>query len=129
MFSKKTWMPALLALVLVSGLEGCRTAAQFEDGEVADTKVHLVAKNESINEMDLYVVANGMPTRVGTVSGLSTRRLELEQLLFMSSDLRVVASPVGGRGAASTGPIMVSRGQTIDFTIRNSLRASTVNIH
>lgn len=119
---------AIMALVIGSGATACRTATPFEEEELIDTKVHLVVKNESINEMDIYAVASGVATRVGTVSALATKAFALDQSFYQSSGFRVDASPFGGSGRASTGTLAVSRGQTIEFTVRSTLRSSTVHI-
>jgi len=116
-------------MLAATSVQACRSGTPFDEDVVADNKVHLVVKNESINEMDIYAVADGLATRVGTVPGLATKGFSLDQSFYQASDFRVVGTPFGGNGRASTGPINVSRGQTIDFTIRTTLRASTVQIH
>ena len=120
---------AVVAFALIGSVSACRSGTSFDEDMTADNKIHLVVKNESINEMDVYAVAEGIATRVGTVSGLATKGFSIDQSFFQGSDTRVVAAPVGGNGRASTGPIVVGRGQTIDFTIRTTLRASTVSVH
>jgi hypothetical protein len=119
---------AVVALALCGAVQGCRSGSPFDEDMTTNTKVHLVVKNESINQMDVYAVADGLATRVGTVGGLATQGFALDQSFYQASDFRIVGTPFGGNGRASTGPIQVSRGQTVFFTIRNTLRASTVSI-
>jgi hypothetical protein len=119
---------ALLAISLSLGTQACRSGTPFDEENATDNSVHLIVKNESIDGMDIYAVADGLATRVGTVSGLATAGFTLNSSMYAASDFRVVGAPIGGNGRASTGSIIVSRGQTIDFTIRAALRTSTVSI-
>ncbi len=125
----KTLRLALVALTLITTSQACRSGTSFDEDMAADSKVHLIVKNESISEMDIYAVANGVATRVGSVSGLATKGFSIDQSFFQASDTRIVGAPFGGNGRASTGPILASRGQTIEFTIKTVLRTSTVNVH
>ena len=97
-------------------------------GEVAPAGgVGLRVRNNNFLDMDVYAVSAGLATRLGTVSGSSTRNFVLDPTLA-TQDLRIVATPIGGNGRASTGQVLVSPGQTIDFTIGSILRNSTVYI-
>jgi hypothetical protein len=97
-------------------------------GELAPaTSIGLQVKNQNFYDMDVYVVSQGLATRVGTVTGNSTRTFMLHPSLA-SQDLRIVATPIGGNGRASSGNISVGEGQTIEFTIGSSMRNSTVFI-
>jgi len=42
--------------------------------------------------------------------------------------LRIVATPMGGNGRASSGEVIVSPGQTIEFKIGSILRNSSVSV-
>jgi hypothetical protein len=77
--------------------------------------------------MDVYAVSDGLATRLGTVSGNGSRNFVLDASLA-SRDLRIVATPIGGNGRASTGAVTVAPGQTIDFTVGPEMRNSRVFI-
>jgi hypothetical protein len=97
-------------------------------GELAPaSSIGLQVKNQNFYDMDVYAVSEGVATRVGTVTGNSTRTFSLHPSLA-SQDLRIVASPIGGNGRASSGTLTAGAGQTIEFTIGSSLRNSTVFI-
>ena len=97
-------------------------------GEVAPTSaVGLRVRNNNFLDMDIYAVSAGLATRLGTVTGNSSRNFVLDPSLA-TPDLRIVATPIGGNGRASTGQVLVSPGQTIDFTIGAVLQNSTVFI-
>ena len=90
--------------------------------------VGLVVQNQNFYDMDLYVVSEGLATRVGDVGGNTTARFTLDPSFFPSSELRIIATPVGGNGRASSGPLNVGPGQTINFTIASVLRQSSATI-
>jgi len=97
-------------------------------GELAPaTSIGLQVKNQNFYDMDVYAVSQGLATRVGTVTGNSTRTFMLHPSLA-SQDLRIVATPIGGNGRASSGLVQAGEGQTIVFTIGSTLRNSSVLI-
>jgi hypothetical protein len=114
----------LLSIVTV----GCHRGGFANAPEGTRGAVGLVVQNQNFNDMDLYVVSEGLATRVGDVTGNSTARFSLDPSFFPASEIRVIATPVGGNGRASTGPLNVSAGQTIVFTIGSVLRQSTASI-
>lgn len=103
----------------------CRSASPYEVGQSSNTAV-LVVNNQNFNDVDVYAVGGGLATRIGTVPGNSSARFGLSDALYTASDFRIVATPIGGNGRASTGTINVSSGQTIEFTVAPVLRMSSV---
>lgn len=121
---------SLLALALVLapvGLTGCRGHAAPAPAPQG-SGVKLVVQNRYFGDMDVYVVSAGLATRLGTVTGGSTASYTLDPSFFPSTDLRIVATPLGGNGRASSGPVLASPGQTITFTIAPELRQSSVMV-
>lgn len=120
---------AVLAFaILLAGSMACRSGSPFELDPQSGNAVGLVVKNDNYADMDVYAVSDGLPTRIGTVSGLTTRSFWINDSFTKGTDFRIVATPIGGNGRASTGAISVAAGQTIFFTIHTTLRASTVSI-
>jgi hypothetical protein len=106
--------------------------ARTNQGEAAGTLapanvVGLRVQNNNFLDVDVYAVSQGVPTRMGTVTGNSTKSFVVDGSL-VTQDFRVLAIPIGGSGQASTGAIIVSPGQTIEFTVGSILRNSTVSI-
>lgn len=121
--------PALFAAFVLSlATAGCHRGGFANAPEGMQGAVGLVVQNQNFYDMDLYVVSQGVATRVGDVTGNSTGRFRLDPSFFPSSELRVVATPVGGNGRAFSGPLNVAPGQTIVFTIGSVLRQSTASI-
>ena len=121
--------PVLLALTIALATTAvcCRSANPYEVGREADA-VALVVKNDNFNDVDLYAVSDFLATRIGTVGGNSTARFELSPSMTSGADLRIVATPFGGNGRASSGVVLASRGQTIYFNIASILRQSTATV-
>jgi len=90
--------------------------------------VGLVVQNQNFYDMDVYVVSEGLATRIGDVGGNSSAHFTLDPSFFPSNEFRIIATPVGGNGRASSGPLSVGPGQTINFTIAPVLRQSSATI-
>jgi hypothetical protein len=114
----------LLSLVTVS----CHRGGFANAPEGTQGAVGLVVQNQNFYDMDLYVVSEGLATRIGDVTGNSTARFSLDPSFFPTNELRIIATPVGGNGRASSGPLNVAPGQTITFTIASVLRQSSATI-
>ncbi|MEP6622534.1 MAG: hypothetical protein ABJE47_24645 [bacterium] len=117
-----------LCAVLSLGATACRSGSPFDVSPEQGNAIGLVVKNDNYADMDVYAVSDGLPTRVGTVTGLSSKSFYFSDSFTKGTDFRVVATPIGGNGRASTGPIQAGAGQTIYFTINTVLRTSTVSI-
>ena len=116
-----------LLSALATGPIAC-SRTQEAAGEVAPARaIGLRVRNNNFLDMDVYAVSYGLATRLGTVTGNSSRNFVLDASLA-TQDLQIVATPIGGNGRASTGVVTVGPGQTIDFTIGSILRNSTVTI-
>jgi hypothetical protein len=97
-------------------------------GQLAPENAIVIAvHNQNFLDMDVYAVSEGLATRLGTVTGNSSRSFVVDPSMAVS-DFRIVATPIGGMGRASTGTISPSAGETVDFTIGSTLRNSTVFI-
>jgi len=114
--------------LLLTFAAGCHHGAFTNTPVGTQGAVGLVVQNQNFYDMDLYVVSEGVATRVGDVSGNTTARFTLDPSFFPSSELRIIATPVGGNGRASSGPLNVAPGQTIMFTIAPVLRQSSASI-
>lgn len=120
-------MLALFCGLLLSAAPACRSADPWAVGQQPDA-VGLTVRNNNFADVDLWAVADGLATRIGTVNGNSSAQFDLSPSLYGASDLRIVGTPIGGNGRASSGPLIVSRGQTIMFTIAPTLRTSFATV-
>jgi hypothetical protein len=117
-----------LALAAAVPLGGCHGGSKSGQVAPATAGVTVEVRNQNFADMDVYVVSEGLATRLGTATGHSTTTFGLDGSFFPSSDLRIVATPIGGNGRASSGIVQISPGQTLEFTIAPLLRASSVLI-
>jgi hypothetical protein len=116
-----------LAGLLLAAAPACRSANPYAAGQEQDA-VGLVVRNDNFADVDVYAIADGLPTRIGTVTGNSTARFDLSSSLYHATDLHIVGTPIGGNGRASSGPLQVGPGQTIMFTIAPVLRQSSASV-
>jgi hypothetical protein len=125
MYAKRVAVASLLFTLAVAACHrgGFANAPAGTQGAVG-----LVVQNQNFYDMDLYVVSEGLATRIGDVTGNATARFTLDPSFFPSQEIRVLATPVGGNGRASSGPLSVSPGQTITFTIASVLRQSSATV-
>ena len=118
----------VIASLLLTVAAACHHGGFTNTAPGTQGAVGLVVQNQNFYDMDLYVVSEGLATRIGDVTGNSTARFTLDPSFFPSSELRIIATPVGGNGRASSGPLSVGPGQTITFTIAPVLRQSSATI-
>ena len=125
---RKYLLVGLFAAASTVSTVGACSRANEAGGEIAPASaIGLHVRNDNFLDMDVYAVSDGLATRLGTVTGNSSRNFVLDASIA-NQDLRIVATPIGGNGRASTGSIAVAPGQTIDFTIGSILRNSNVFI-
>ncbi len=105
----------------------CAHSGQAAGDVIPANILNLHVANENFLDMDVYAVSHGLATRVGTVTGNTSRNFVISATLS-GQDFDIVAAPIGGNGRASTGTINPAPGQTIDFTIGSVMSHSTVSI-
>ena len=118
---------ALFAAATTVSAAACSRTAHAAGDIAPATSIGLTVTNQNFLDMDVYAVSDGLATRLGTVNGNNTRSFSLNPSLA-SRDLRIVATPIGGNGRASSGEVIVSPGQTIEFRIGSILRNSSVSV-
>jgi hypothetical protein len=89
----------------------------------------VVVQNDNFADVDVFVARDAeVLTRLGMVNGESTAKFAVDPSLFPTGTLALVARPIGGSGAARSGPLVVDAGQTVTFTISPDLRASMATV-
>jgi len=119
---------ALIVAVAAAPATAC-SRAYTESGEVSPSGsgLSLHVANDNFLDVDVFAVVDGVSTRIGTVTGSGSHDFSISPTLA-NRDLRIIATPIGGSGRASTGVLNVSRGQEIDFRVGSTLSNSTVII-
>lgn len=123
--------PLLLAtaFVMLAGT-ACRSANTAEAGEQQPESqyVTLLVTNDNFSDVEIHIMRSGLATRLGRVTSGSTRRFSLGPAIIGPSDVSFVASPVTGGGVASSGPVLVSAGQTVEFRVAPVLSQSAAYV-
>jgi hypothetical protein len=119
----------LAAAATLGSATACSRSSEYEAaGDIAPAnKIAVHVQNDNFLDVDVYAVSEGIATRLGTVTGNGSRTFVIDPSLA-AQDLRIVATPIGGNGRASTGSIVVGPGQTVDFRVGSTLRNSSVII-
>ena len=128
---KTTCWSAIILSALTLAVGACaRNAALYENSANGDVSpmadsVAVTVTNNNFDDMRVYAVTDGgMPIRLGIVTALSSGTFTARRAMFPSGTLRLVASPLAGSGVARSGPLQVSGGQSVSFTIESNLAAS-----
>lgn len=119
---------ALASLLFSFAVGGCHHGGFSNAPAGTQGAVSLNVQNQNFYDMDLYVVSEGLATRIGDVTGNSTGHFVLDPSFFPTNEIRIIATPVGGNGRASSGPLNVGPGQSINFTIGSLLRQSSATV-
>lgn len=119
----------LFALVAAASLPACRSSNAYDVADAEAGGATLVVRNDNFSDMDVYVLSSGLPSRIGTVTANASQTFALRPSMFSGADdFRVVATPIGGNGRASSGRLQVSGGQTVYFTIGARLAQSSATV-
>jgi hypothetical protein len=112
---------------MISTASACARSNELGGDIAPENGIGVTVKNNNFLDMDVYAISDGFPTRLGTVTGNSSGSYVLDPS-FGTRDLRIVATPIGGNGRASTGTVLAGAGQTIVFTIGSTLASSSVTV-
>ncbi|MDB4914190.1 MAG: hypothetical protein JWM95_1834 [Gemmatimonadetes bacterium] len=121
-------LAAFLLCMSTAAVQGCRSANSYDMDPSDQAGVILDVKNDAFLDVDVYVIADGLATRVGEVSGTSERKFMIRESVWRAGDLRFIATPIGGNGRANSGPVNVRAGSTVFFNVNNTLRNSVVSV-
>ncbi len=117
----------LTVATLVALPAAAQTAAE-ERSETPRTTVRVI--NDNWNDITVYAVRAGYHRRLGTVTSFTSRVLTLPPTLLTPSDeLRLIADPIGRRGAYVSEPLLVSAGDVVEWRLLNNIRLSNVFIY
>ncbi len=119
------------ALVAVSGAAAQTASKERSEAPAAvseRTTVRVV--NDNWHDITVYAVRGGYRRRLGTVSSFTRRAFTLPPTFLIPSDeLRLVADPIGRRGAFVSEPLVVNPGDVVEWRLRNNIGLSNVFIY
>lgn len=123
-----------MGLALAGMLAGCGGQAAtahgapnaFMGGAGGDAVIKVTNYNWS--DMVVYAERYGAQIRLGTVSSMGTEQFKLPPGMVGSTDMHIIADPLGSRTVHRTRPVLALPGQRVDFRIENNLDLSTVSV-
>lgn len=127
MWAKRVAVGVFAAMTTLSAVTACSHYGQAAGDIAPSNAIAVQVHNDNFLDMDVFAVSQGVATRLGTVSGTGSRTFVMDASLA-TPGLRVIATPIGGSGRASSGSLSVAPGQTIEFRIGTLLSNSTVFI-
>jgi hypothetical protein len=120
-----------IALALLLGTAAClRPPAPAPNDPISTGRVALTVHNNFRSDINVYVIGDGQPTRVGTATAAATTTFDVPaRLLGQGRQLRLRADPIGGRSVHTSELVRVGPGQRIDWTLETDLSRSSVAIY
>src|SRR5712692_8004225 len=99
-------------------------AVDVPEGEIA-----LTVTNHNYLDVVIYVLHDGLQTRVGTVTGSSSTVFFFPgRLLGQGREIQLYGHAIGSETYARTDILIVQRGQYIEWTLETDLRRSSVGV-
>ena len=120
-------MSALMSAGCTHGFQSS-AAGDVVDPAAAAKTVVLHVENKNLQTMELRTILDDRSTFVGSVGGNDTTSILLDPSMFPAGFLYVVAIPGDGQGRAIAGPLSVSKGNRILFTVSEILSASRATV-
>ena len=124
---------ALVALLAVS--PACfvfnrgNKAERLPAFDVPEGEIALTVTNHNYLDVVVYVLHDGQETRVGTVTGSSSRVFFIPvRLLGLGHELQLLGDPIGSTDYARTQTLVIQPGQYIEWTLETDLRRSSVGV-
>ena len=112
---------AMISFVVVAG---CSRGHAETGEEFRPDPIPIHVRNENFLDMNVSVVVNSVSRRLGTVTGNSAADFKIAWSVANGQPMTIIATPIGGRGIASSGALSVGVGQMIEFKIGSTLRQS-----
>jgi hypothetical protein len=97
--------------------------------DVPEGEIALTVTNHNYLDVVVYVLHDGLQTRVGTVTGSSSTVFFLPaRLLGLGREIELYGDAIGNDAYARTERLIVQRGQYIEWTLETDLRRSSVGV-
>ena len=119
---------ALVVMLLIAGVGCSHHRRQTSDAPPED--ITLQVTNHNWLDVTIYVVHDGVRTRVGLVTASSDQEFILSaRMIGQSHELMLIGEAVGSGDAARTDVLAVRPGQRIEWTLESDLRRSSVGVY
>ncbi len=116
------------AMVLVCA--GCATMSPSPrwEGNLADEEIVVEVENLVWNDVTIYSASYGSKTRLGIVTTSMTGRFKIPRHQQVSTELHLVADPIGSRHRLESDRISAGPGQTIRWTVHENAGIRSLTI-
>ncbi|HEY6829579.1 MAG TPA: hypothetical protein VI259_22130 [Gemmatimonadaceae bacterium] len=118
---------ALLFLLAAAACKSHPQTGPEVDARPEPIPVHV--KNENFLDMNIAVVVSGVSRRLGNVVGNASADFMIDGNLALGQTVYLTATPIGGRGQATSGGLSIAPGQMIEFIVASTLRQSVATVH
>lgn len=114
-------------MILISTASGCASASTARAG--TSEPVTLEVTNNNSLDVDVYVMADGFTTRLGTVTTAQSRTFRLPDTATSALSVRLIADPIGSLGGYFSDPVTgIGPGVTISLTVGADLGMSHFSV-
>jgi hypothetical protein len=120
-----------LACAVIATCPGCGllSSRHADRSEPARGLVMVAVESHNWSDITVYLMAGGLPQRLGMVTALSSATFDFpSHRLNTSGGVRLRALPVAGRPFTSE-TILVMPGQVITWTLENDLNTSSFSVY
>lgn len=128
---RNTILAILTSTVVATGCATTGSPMTSSDAPLAplDGPAMVEVHNHNWSDMVVYAVHHNTRIRLGMVTSMNTERFAIPaRFEYASSDLRLVAAPIGAVDEFSTPPIMVAPGQRVELRLENLLSISNWSV-
>lgn len=114
---------AWLATAMILGAAGCFPL--HLPNAAPEPPITVVVDSRNDATFDVFaIIGDGDARRLGMLMGFSKATYTLPREAAALGSVRIVAVPIGGFGAANSGPVTVHGGDTVVFTVQQVLSSS-----
>ena len=119
---------AMISFVLLGACASGSTGPQAEPSS-PQLSTTIEVENHHWLDVVIYVVHDGVRSRLGTVTAASTMRFRCPpRMMGQLGQIRLVADPVGARAMTTSETVSVQRGQRVQWTLESSLQRSSLAV-
>lgn len=118
------------ALLLVASLAACaHNPPPRPELGTAQANVIVTVRNQNVNDVDVFLLLNGVRQRLGTVVSQGSGNFEIAwDRIGPANGLSLIVAPIGAPGVYRTGQLTVQPGDQIALAVAPALVNSTVVI-
>ena len=120
---------AALTVAIFAGACAPMTRNTGADG-VATERTTMVVENNNWSDMTVYILRDGVRTRMGAVPSMGRSTFVLSSALVGGTgEIRVQADPLGSSKKWTSQPILIVPGNQVRFRLENNVALSSYSVY